>query len=251
MITIAITGGKGGVGKSLLSANLGIAMCQQGNRAVLFDADLQLANADVLLGIQSPYNLQHVVSGQMPLKEVLADGPAGLRVVTGGSAVSTLMSAGPKRMATFFSQLDELKHIASHLIFDTGAGLDTRVMNFLRMSQEVVVVTTPDPTSVTDAYATIKHLLKKEPAANISVLVNFVRNEAESRQVFATLNGISMRFLNRELAMLGYVRADLDAIESVRKRKALMISNPNSDAARDIARVAGVLAAGGVVARSA
>lgn len=238
MRKLAFTGGKGGVGKSFLASNVAIACAEQGCKTVLFDADLQLANLDVMLGIRSQFNLQHVVMGEKTLQEILTEGPGGIRVATGGSAINGLMNAGPKRMATFLSQLDSIADQFQCLIFDTGAGIDNRVLTFLRLADEVVLVTTPDPTSVTDAYATAKTLLKKDPNASISVLVNYVRTEAEGKQVYDTLNGISKQFLGRELKYLGYVRADLAAIESVRSRTPLMIQNPRSDAAQNIQHIA-------------
>lgn len=238
MKRIAFTGGKGGVGKSLVASNTAIALGQVGKRVVLFDADLQLANLDVMLGIKAEFNLQHVVTEQLTLSEVLAEGPGRIRVATGGSAVQGLMNAGPKRMGTFLGQLDGLESTTDFLIFDTGAGLDNRVMTFLRLADEVVLVTTPDPTSVTDAYATAKVLFKRDPNAQVSVLVNFVRTEAEAHTIFRTLNAICKQFLERELSYLGYVRADLSAMESVRSRRPLMVSDANADAAKDILRIA-------------
>lgn len=238
MKTIAMTGGKGGVGKSLLSANLAVALARRGKRVVLFDADLQLANLDVMLGIQAPSHLQHVVFGEKSLSEVLVEGPAGVRVATGGSALNGLMNAGPKRLAVFMAEIEKLTATTDFLIFDTGSGIDTRVMTFLRFAQEVVMVTTPDPTSVTDAYATIKTLLKKEPQAQVSVLTNQVRSEDEATRVFGSLNGICKQFLGRSVNLLGYVRADMEAMTSVRRRLPFVISAPSCSASVDVDRVA-------------
>ncbi|HTQ10448.1 MAG TPA: P-loop NTPase, partial [Fimbriimonadaceae bacterium] len=163
MHRIAITSGKGGVGKTNLAANLGIALSQLGSRTILFDADLQLANVDVALGIQPQFTLQHVVSGERSLSDAVSAGPGGLKVVAGGSAISTLMAAGPKRMGMFFDQLETLSLEADFLLFDTSAGLDNRVVAFWKASDEILVVTTPDPTSVTDAYATIKVAARRAP----------------------------------------------------------------------------------------
>ncbi len=244
MRLVAFTGGKGGVGKSLLAANTAIAMAMNGRRTVLFDADLQLANIDVMLGLKPEHNLQSVVLGEKSLRDILLEGPGGVKIVTGGSALNGLMNAGPKRMATFLDQLESLNNVADIVVFDTGSGLDQRVMTFLRIAHEVVLVTTPDPTSVTDAYATLKVLLKKQPDVAVSVLANFVRNEDEARHIFATLNAISREFLGYSLRSLGHVHADLEALQSIRSRKALVVNQPESMAARDIRRVATALAAG-------
>ena len=127
MKMISVTSGKGGTGKTCISANLALALAAQGKRVVVFDADLQLANLDVALGIQTPLSLQHVVNGEHTLREVLYDAPGFIRVATGGSAIPALMSAGPKRMATFMLQIEELEQDTDFLIFDTGAGIDNKV----------------------------------------------------------------------------------------------------------------------------
>lgn len=243
MKTIAVTGGKGGVGKTLVSINLAIGLAQAGKRVVLFDADLQLANIDIALDLQPVMNLQHVVAGEATLLEVLTPGPAGIRVVTGGSAVQGLMNAGPKRMAMFLSQLETLRDSTDVLIFDTGAGLDQRVMTFLRLAEEIVLVTTPDPTSVTDAYATAKILWKKDPAAQVSVLCNMVQSQGEGLAVYQTLKGICEGFLGRSPRFLGSVHADLRAMESVRKRFPFVLLAPESPGAKDIQRLASGMAA--------
>lgn len=243
MKTIAVTGGKGGVGKTLISVNLAIALAQAGKRVVLFDADLQLANIDITLDLQPVMNLQHVVAGEATLLEILTPGPGGIQVITGGSAVQGLMNAGPKRMGTFLSQLELLRGQTDVLIFDTGAGLDQRVMTFLRLAEEIVLVTTPDPTSVTDAYATAKVLWKRDPAAQVSVLCNLVSAPSEGMSVYTTLKGICETFLGHTPHYLGSVQVDLKAIESVRRRHPLMLMSPDSVAAQDVTRLARGMAA--------
>lgn len=238
MRKIAFTGGKGGVGKTVLAANTAIALAEKGRRTILFDADLQLANIDVMLGINSPYNLQHVVNGELSLPEIAADGPHRLRVITGGSAVQGLMNAGPKRMGTFLSQVEDLAPSTDLMIFDTGGGLDNRVMTFLRLADQVILVTTPDPTSVTDAYATAKVLLKKDPHSQIGVLVNQVASEEEARAVFGALNEICHMFLGREVQYFGCVRLDPAFIHSVRRRVPLLQAQSTSRAASDVRHIA-------------
>lgn len=238
MKTIAVTGGKGGVGKTLVSINLAVSLAQKGKRVVLFDADLQLANLDIALDIKPEMNLQHVVAGDAHLRDILTPGPAGIRVATGGSAVNGLMNAGPKRMGTFLSQLDDLVFDTDILIFDTGAGLDNRVMTFLRLAEEILLVTTPDPTSVTDAYATAKTLWKREPSAQVGVLANLVQSPEEGHRVFATLSAICEQFLDKKPRYVGCIRADMKAIESVRSRKPLVLLDPHSPASQDFAQLA-------------
>lgn len=247
MRTIAITSGKGGVGKSTIAANLSIALAEQGKRVVLFDADLQLANLDVLMGIEPEFTLQHVVAEKKTLREVLTEGPLGVRVASGGSAVSMLMHAGPKRMGRFISQLTELERDTDFIIFDTGAGIDNKVMTFLRIAQEAIIVVTPDPTSVTDAYATAKIALKRDPKTNVKVLLNMVSHVREGQAVFTALESIAWSFLKAELGYVGCVRNDFSAAAAVRKRKPFMVSSPDCSAAEDIRSIAKHLISKGMV----
>lgn len=238
MRTLSFTSGKGGVGKTSLSINVGLALAKQGERVLVFDADLQLANVDVALGLRPEFNLQHVVAGEKTLLEVIAHGPAGLDVVTGGSAVTTLMSAGPKRMAAFLDQLNTLADHYDTVIFDTGAGLDNRVMTFLKLVDTVVLVTTPDPTAVTDAYALAKVAFRRKPGADVRLLVNQVSSDEEGKVIHKTLATIVGSFLKKEVGWLGSVRADQEAATAIRKKKPFVLASPKSPAASDATKVA-------------
>ncbi|MFI5387541.1 MAG: MinD/ParA family protein [Fimbriimonadales bacterium] len=238
MKILAVTSGKGGVGKTSLSANIGIALSQSGAKTILFDADLQLANVDVALGIQPEFTLQHVVAEEMGLADVICEGPGGLKVIAGGSAISTLMAAGPKRMGTFLSQLDDLKSEADFLLFDTSAGLDNRVMTFCKVAEEIVLVTTPDPASVTDAYATVKVALKRSPGKPIGVVVNMAASDGEALGVFRALSEITRRFLDAELTNLGCVSMDTSVASCNRRRIPFLIGAPDCPASRQVHQIA-------------
>ncbi|MCE9558695.1 MAG: MinD/ParA family protein [Armatimonadetes bacterium] len=238
MKTIAITSGKGGVGKTCLSTNLSIALSHFGQNVVLFDADLQLANVDVALGIRAEKTLRDVVSGEVSLKDALTPGPGGIRVAVGGSAIGTLMTAGPKRLGQFFDQIASLQDSTDFLIYDTAAGLENRVTTFLKNSEETILVTTPDPTAITDAYATAKVLFKKNPEATIRVVVNMVACAEEGYALFGHLNSVCKRFLDRELEYLGHVRQDPKAAQATRARKPVVLLSPDSAAAEDYVHIA-------------
>lgn len=238
MRVLTVTSGKGGTGKTTMACNLAVALSQGGQSVVLFDADLQLANVDVALGLQPEFGLQHVVSEEKTLREVLVQAPGGFRVVSGGSAIPTLMNAGPKRLGAFFSQLSSLARDTDILMFDTSAGLDSKVVSFLKLGQEIILVTTPDPTSVTDAYATIKVAFRRCENPRIRVLVNQVSCEREGRQVFEALAAITSSYLKQEIEYLGSVRQDFQAGMAAKKRRPFMLTAPNawcSEDTRDIA----------------
>ncbi|MBL8049039.1 MAG: MinD/ParA family protein [Chthonomonas sp.] len=238
MKSIAITSGKGGVGKTTFSANLAIALSQFGQNVVLFDADLQLANVDVAIGLKADYTLKDVVDGDVSLTDSLTRGPAGIRVAVGGSAVSKLMTAGPKRLGQFFDQIQELSASTDVLLYDTAAGLENRVVAFLKQADEIVLVTTPDPTAVTDAYAAAKVAWKRNPEAIIRVVVNMATSAEEALALFNHLNTVSKNFLGRDLYYLGHVRADAQAAHATRVRKPYVLHAPHADASQDIVDIA-------------
>lgn len=237
MEIVSITSGKGGVGKTTVTCNLAAALEKAGQRVVVFDADLQLANLDIALGINPPFNLQHVVAGEKSLQEIIAEGPGGIRAITGASAVPSLMHAGPKRMGTFLSQLAKLQSNTDILLFDTSAGLDNKVVTFLKLSQEVIVVVTPDPTSVTDAYATIKTLARRDKGCRIRVLFNMA-GENEAQILFQTLEETCWTFLGKQIEYVGNVSYDRTASLCNRKRQLYVLTEPECDAARDMQAIA-------------
>ena len=237
MLTIAITSGKGGVGKTTFAANLAAALQETGEQTTVFDADLQLANLDIVLGISPTHNLQHVVSGEKTLREIATIGPGGLTAITGASAVPMLMRAGPKKLGLFMEQIAQLDAETDILVFDTAAGLDQRVMTFMKLAQEVIVVVSPDPTSITDAYATVKTLFRKDPGARVKVVFNMA-NPVEARRLFESFEKIVWSYLKKHVDFLGSVRHDMEAARATRKRQLFVVENPTCGAAQDIRAIA-------------
>lgn len=238
MRTFAVTSGKGGVGKTNLSANLGIALAEAGQRVVLFDADLGLANLDVVLGTRAPHNLQAVVAGEKRLSDILTPGPGGIRFIAGGSGVRELVNLTGNHLEQFLAELNELQHSTDCLIFDTGAGVDHAVMTFVLAADEVLLITTPDPASITDAYATIKLVFSDKPNALIKVILNMVADEAHAHSVFARLNSICRQFLHKNLHYGGYVRNDSAVVQAIRKREPFFLALNGRGASADVARIA-------------
>lgn len=237
MRSIAITSGKGGVGKTNISANLAITLARRGQRVVVFDADIGLANLDVVLGCKIHGTLQHVLSGEKSLSEVVHDGPGGIRFIPGGSGLEALFDLTDAQRDRFLSELSALEQSTDILIFDTGAGLDTNVMSFLRSANEVLIVVTPDPASLTDGYATAKALFKQDPSANVGLILNMVTNEQEAKQVFAHLSSVLQRFLSASVRYAGFVRLDPGALAFIRKRIPFVVGDPHLPASIDVNRI--------------
>lgn len=238
MRILSITSGKGGVGKTNLAANLGIALSQQGSRVVMFDADLGLANLDVVLGTGADFSLHHAIDGNLSLADVIAAGSAGTRFLSGGAGLSKLINISRKRLQNFLLELAQLDKSTDYLIFDTGAGVDAKVMTFLKAADDVILVVTPEPASVADAYATIKVLLRSKKNAHIQILMNQVEHERQAEAVYRKLNDIAGHFLNADLSYIGSVRSDSEILPWIRARQPFLLADPRLKASKDVIGVA-------------
>lgn len=234
MRTYAIASGKGGTGKTTVAANLGWAMAQNGWNVLLFDADLTLANLDVVLGVRPAFTLQHVLAGRKTIREAICPAAFGVGLIAGGSAVSSLMRSGKKRIATFLTQLADLDGEYDALIFDVSAGVDNKVMTFCRAVDEILLVTTPDPAAVLDAYALAKVVFRNRTDARAQVVVNQVESEAEAKRIFRSVQSVTQRFLDKDLDYAGHIRLDPTVGESLRRRVPLVYAQPSCPAAQDV-----------------
>src|SRR5579871_4778023 len=241
MKVIAITSGKGGVGKTSLSANLAIALAGRDQRVTVFDADIGLANLDVMLGCKPKGTLQEVISGSKSIADVIEEGPGGIRFVGGGSGIETMINLTGRAGDAFLREINELEKSTDFLIFDTGAGIDANVMAFLTAAHEVLVVVSPDPASLTDGYATAKAISTSDSKVKVKILMNMVDDEAQGKAVFARLSSIAQQFLGKPFGYAGHVRNDPKAAKCVRQRKPWMLVDPNTPASRDTDRIAAQL----------
>lgn len=248
MRTIAVTSGKGGVGKTNISANLGIALVQLGHRVLILDADIGLANLDLVLGIRSQFNLQNVLRGECTLAEAIVGAPSGVHVLTGGSGVESLVDLNDLSGMAFFEQLAAVESHYDYLIVDTGAGLSDNLLKFLGIADEVLMVVTPDPASMSDAYATLKAHLIHHPQIPMGLVVNMAEDSNHGRLVFERMNQVATQYLGRQLRELGTVRLDIQALKSIRQRQPFMVAEPKTDAAFDVEGVARVLCGAAVKA---
>jgi flagellar biosynthesis protein FlhG len=238
---IAVTSGKGGVGKTNVSVNLSVALTQAGRRVMLMDADLGLANVDVLLGLQPRANLSHVLSGELGLEEILVQGPAGISIVPAASGVARMADLAPAEHVGIIRAFSELPHPVDVLVVDTAAGLHDSVVSFCRAVQEVLVVVCDEPASITDAYALIKVLSRDNGIARVRVLANMVRGPEEGRALFSKLTAVCDRFLDVTLDYAGAVPYDDYLRKAIQRQQAVTLAYPSSPAARafkDLARKA-------------
>lgn len=242
MKTVAVASGKGGVGKTTLVANVGIALASAGERVVLFDADLGLANLDVVLGIKSEVSLQHVLEGILRMPECAVQGPGGVRAITGSSGISAMLRLSRKRLTELLAKTSELESSTDVLMYDCASGADPRVMTFLMAADQVVLVTTCDPASIVDCYSTAKVLYRYDRDAQVSIVVNQAQSQVMAQRAFDTVAAAAKEFLRKQVSYLGCVALDEAAAELGRKRQPFVQANPSLKASRDIVRLAESLA---------
>jgi flagellar biosynthesis protein FlhG len=235
---IAVTGGKGGVGKTNVTLNTAISMAQQGKRVMVLDADLGLANVDVLLGLRVVKNLSHVLSGECTLDEVLVEGPHGIKIAPATSGSQSMTELTPTEHAGLIRAFSELRSQIDVLIVDTAAGISDMVLSFSRASQDILVVVCDEPTSLTDAYALIKILNKEHGVFRFKIVANMVRNMREGQELFNKLTKVTDRFLDVALELVATVPFDENIRKSVRKQKAIVEAYPTSPAAIAIKKLA-------------
>ncbi|KTD58997.1 MinD/ParA family protein [Legionella shakespearei] len=227
---IAVTAGKGGVGKSNVSVNLAVALAQRNKNVMLLDADLGLANVDIMLGLHTKYNLSHVIQGICHLSDIILQGPCGIKVIPAASGTEFMTQLSPVEHAGIIDSFNELTEDLDYMIIDTAAGISDTVLSFTRSSQELIVVVCDEPTSLTDAYALIKVMSKRYEWTHFHILANMVRSLKDGRELFNKLFKVSEQFLDVHLDYLGAIPFDEHVHMAVKKQKPVLIAYPDSDA---------------------
>lgn len=225
---IAVSSGKGGVGKTNISVNLALTLARRGIRVALLDADLGTANVDVLMGIHPPYHLQHLITGQRSLSEILVEGPHGLKIIPGASGLPDLADLPDAQRDVLLRSMTALDGTVDLLLIDTGAGVGRNVVQFILAAGEVLLVTTPEPTSATDAYALMKVLAGYKLPVSIKLVVNNAVNHKEGEAVANRLSTVAEQFLGRSIEVVGILPHDKNIPGAVRQQTPLVLLNPIS-----------------------
>jgi len=239
---ITIASGKGGVGKTNISTNLALAYGKIGKKVIVLDADLGLANVNVVMGMIPKYNLYHVIRKQKTMKEVILDTDYGIQIVAGASGFSKIANLTDEERDSFISELTELSS-ADIIIIDTSAGVSSNVLAFVEAADEVLIVTTPEPTAITDAYGIIKIISTEidDLDLDLKLIVNRVASVTEAKKISQRVINIAGQFLNLKVDYLGFVYEDLSVSSSVRKQVPFLIADPNGKASGCIQHIVGRL----------
>jgi flagellar biosynthesis protein FlhG len=235
---IAVTSGKGGVGKSNIAVNLAIKLASAGKRVVLLDADLGLANADVLCNVDLPSNLSHVISRKKELADVMVDAPGGFKLIGGASGLARMADLSDFDRQRLVTALADLEQRTDIILIDTGAGISPNVLSFTRAADQILVVTTPEPTAITDAYAVIKVISRDAPGQPMSLLVNQARGGAEGRLVYERISKVARQFLQVNVLDAGCVMSDPEVPNAVRRRMPFLLASPRCPASQCIGQLA-------------
>lgn len=235
---IAVTSGKGGVGKTNLTVNLAIALGMKGRRVLVIDADFGMANVEVVLGSSTKKHLLNLLEDGTKLTDVLVHGPYGVDYISGGSGIEKAQAFDGAQKGQLLTKLMEAGELADIILVDTGAGLGKNVMDFILAADQVLLLTTPEPTALTDAYAVMKAYSMYAPQPDLSLIVNRVYDERESRDVVAKLTQTASRFLSLEVGCLGYVYEDAAVMRAVRRQTPFLILQPDAIASRCVRAMA-------------
>ena len=235
---LAVSSGKGGVGKTNIVANLAYVLSKQNQKVLVVDADLGLNNIDILLGLNPKFHIGHVLSGEKNVQDIITEGPAGIHLLPAGGGLQELTQLDDEKKVVLMEELDQVSSAYDFLIFDTGAGISTNVTYFCSAAHEILLVATTEPTSLTDVYALIKTLHTKHAQKYFRVIINSIGSESEARLIFRNLAAVADRFLpDVSVEYLGYILLDPVVTKAVRQQKAFSELYPDSKVTQCINRL--------------
>jgi flagellar biosynthesis protein FlhG len=229
---IAVTSGKGGVGKTSVVVNLAIMMAQTGRKVAIFDADLGLANVHILMGVKPRFNLAHLIQNDFPLEDIITRGPLDIQVISGGQGIREMANLTDEQRRLLLRQLDKLEKDVDVLLVDTGAGISENVLRFATFADEVIAVTTPNVAANADCFSIIKILLEMDPHSRVGVITNMARDQYEAKNVFNRLQLASKKVLNYELNDLGYIVESEQMRAAIQARRPVVFAYPHAPVSR-------------------
>lgn len=239
---VAVTSGKGGVGKTNTCVNLGIALARMGKKVILLDVDLGLANVEVLLGLSSLHNIEHVIDGSKSIREVMVQAPCGLCIVPGSSGLANVADLSESARQRLLDALETLQLEADFILLDTMAGIGRNAVSFNCAADEVLLVTTPEPSAMVDAYAMLKTIHKRREDAVVRLVVNMAVNQAQAQAVANKLAGVAQQYLGRNLSCLGYIPRDPHVNQAIMRSEPFLLASPNAPASKCVEALAAKLA---------
>lgn len=234
---ITVTSGKGGVGKSNFVVNLAVALQKNGKKVLIFDADLGMGNDDVLLGLYPKYNIFDIVFTTKKIEDIIIEGPYGIHLIPAGSGLNKIQELTDRERELFLNELEKIGEY-DYLLLDTGAGVSKDILAFISASEELIVITTPEPTSLTDAYSLIKVTDYFKLKTKVKIVVNKAFTKKEGEETFNKILRAASRFLKIEVEYLGYILDDRKLVQSVREQKPFILLYPNCDSAKNMESIA-------------
>jgi len=238
---ISIASGKGGVGKSSISVNLAVALSRLGVRVLIIDADFGLANVDVMLGVTSRYDVSYFLRGEKTLSEIIQLGHEGVRFISGGSGVYDLLNMGEEQLAELVAGIVHLEAPIDMIIIDTGAGINESVLQMVSASSETIVITTPEPTAILDAYALVKTIIKRTPSHPLNVIINKCEGKTEARRVSDGFVEVVGKHLGKNINPLGLIMYNQEVAHSIKRQMPISVVDPNGTTSKEFVAIAGAI----------